>query len=115
MSRAAHTAASTPPEGLPGLDPSWSRLVTASDTDGISRTWHVLDNGAEATEGTMLCVHGNPNVLTRDIGTSSLAQGCSGQLTVLQMERFAGNLPPIRAYDPPTPVSVQNEPNHRRA
>jgi acyl-coenzyme A synthetase/AMP-(fatty) acid ligase/pimeloyl-ACP methyl ester carboxylesterase len=57
---AARTAASTPPEGLPGLDPSWSRLVTATDADGISRTWHVLDNGVEATEGTMLCVHGNP-------------------------------------------------------
>jgi acyl-coenzyme A synthetase/AMP-(fatty) acid ligase/pimeloyl-ACP methyl ester carboxylesterase len=52
--------ASTPPGGLPGLDPSWSRLVTATDTDGVSRTWHVLDNGAAATEGTMLCVHGNP-------------------------------------------------------
>jgi len=54
------SGASTPPEGLPGLDPSWSRLVTAPDTDGVSRTWHVLDNRAEATEGTMLCVHGNP-------------------------------------------------------
>ena len=27
-----------------------------------------------------LCVHGNPNVLTRDAGTSRLAQGCTGQL-----------------------------------
>ena len=53
-----------------------------------------------------LCVHGNPNVLTRDIGTSRLAQGCSGQLTVLQMELFAGNLPPIKAFDPPVPVAV---------
>ena len=53
-----------------------------------------------------LCVHGNPNVLTRDIGTSRLAQGCSGQLTVLEMERFTGNLPPIRAYDPPDAVTM---------
>ncbi len=30
-----------------------------------------------------LCVHGNPNVLTRDIGTSALAQGCTGQLPIL--------------------------------
>jgi acyl-coenzyme A synthetase/AMP-(fatty) acid ligase/pimeloyl-ACP methyl ester carboxylesterase len=60
VSGAAPTAATLPPEGLPGLDPSWSRLVAATDTDGISRTWHVLDNGAEPTEGTMLCVHGNP-------------------------------------------------------
>jgi biotin/methionine sulfoxide reductase len=48
-----------------------------------------------------LCVHGNPNVLTRDVGTSRLAQGCSGQLTTVQVERFTGNLPPIQAFDPP--------------
>jgi biotin/methionine sulfoxide reductase len=48
------------------------------------------------------CVHGNPNVLTRDVGTSNLAQGCTGQLTMVEVERFDGNLPPIQAYDPPT-------------
>jgi biotin/methionine sulfoxide reductase len=46
-------------------------------------------------------VHGNPNVLTRDVGTSSLAQGCTGQLTVVQVERYEGALPAIRAYEPP--------------
>ncbi|WP_289628451.1 molybdopterin dinucleotide binding domain-containing protein, partial [Escherichia coli] len=35
-----------------------------------------------------LCVHGNPNVLTRDIGTSRLAQGCCGQVTTVQCERY---------------------------
>lgn len=48
-----------------------------------------------------LCVHGNPNVLTEDVGTSSLAQGCTGQLTALQVEVFRGELPPVRAFDPP--------------
>jgi biotin/methionine sulfoxide reductase len=48
-----------------------------------------------------LCVHGNPNVLTRDAGTSKLAQACTGQLTIVQIERFDGPLPPIRAFDPP--------------
>ena len=47
------------------------------------------------------CVHGNPNVLTLDRGTSRLAQGCSGQTTVAQCERFEGAPPPVRAYDPP--------------
>ena len=32
---AARPRRSTPPDGLPGLDPSWSRLVTATDTDGV--------------------------------------------------------------------------------
>jgi len=48
-----------------------------------------------------LCVHGNPNVLTRDAGTSKLAQGCTGQLTPIEIERFDGPLPPIKAFDPP--------------
>jgi biotin/methionine sulfoxide reductase len=57
------------------------------------------------TEGRALCVHGNPNVLTRDVGTSSLAQGCTGQLSTVQVERYDGPLPPIRAFDPPAPVA----------
>jgi biotin/methionine sulfoxide reductase len=56
---------------------------------------------ADPDEEKPLCVHGNPNVLTRDVGTSGLAQGCTGQLTTIEVERFTGNLPPIRAYDPP--------------
>ena len=53
-----------------------------------------------------LCVHGNPNVLTRDAGTSRLAQGCTGQLTLIEIERFTGTLPPVTAFDPPdaTPI-----------
>jgi biotin/methionine sulfoxide reductase len=48
-----------------------------------------------------LCVHGNPNVLTRDVGTSRLAQGCSGQLSLVEAERYDGSLPRVRAFDPP--------------
>lgn len=56
---------------------------------------------ADPEDDKSLCVHGNPNVLTRDIGTSALAQGCTGQLTTVQVERFDGNLPPINAFEPP--------------
>jgi biotin/methionine sulfoxide reductase len=55
-------------------------------------------------EDGSLCVHGNPNVLTRDVGTSRLSQGCAGQLTCVQVERFTSNLPPVRAFDPPITV-----------
>ena len=48
-----------------------------------------------------ICVHGNPNVLTRDAGTSKLAQGCTGQLTAIEIERFESPLPPVKAFDPP--------------
>ena len=56
---------------------------------------------ADPSDETPFCVHGNPNVLTRDVGTSRLAQGCTGQLCVVEVERFRGNLPPITAFDPP--------------
>jgi len=55
----------------------------------------------DPTEDKPLCVHGNPNVLTIDVGTSKLAQGCTGQLAAVEVEKFEGNLPPIRAWDPP--------------
>jgi acyl-coenzyme A synthetase/AMP-(fatty) acid ligase/pimeloyl-ACP methyl ester carboxylesterase len=53
--------ATLPPPGLPGLDPSWSRLVVVPDLDGGGRTFHVLDNGVTHPEITVLCVHGNPS------------------------------------------------------
>jgi biotin/methionine sulfoxide reductase len=60
----------------------------------------------QGADGRLMCGHGNANMVTRDIGTSSLAQGCSGQLTVVEVERYTGALPPVRAYDPPVPVSL---------
>jgi biotin/methionine sulfoxide reductase len=48
-----------------------------------------------------MCAHGNPNTVTRDAGTSRLAQACTGQLSLVDIERYDGDLPPIRAYDPP--------------
>ncbi|MFX4270669.1 alpha/beta fold hydrolase [Propionibacteriaceae bacterium Y1685] len=48
-----------PYETLPGIDPAWSRWVTAPDADGINRRWHLLETG-HAERGTMLLVHGNP-------------------------------------------------------
>jgi biotin/methionine sulfoxide reductase len=81
-------------------------LAAVTLTDAIRRGVIQLPTGAwydpaDPEEEKPLCVHGNPNVLTRDIGTSALAQGCTGQLTTVQVQRFDGNLPPIQAYDPP--------------
>jgi biotin/methionine sulfoxide reductase len=45
--------------------------------------------------------HGNPNTLTRDVGASSLSQGCSAQTCLVQIERFDGKPPPLRAFEPP--------------
>ncbi|MDD2819293.1 MAG: alpha/beta fold hydrolase [Candidatus Nanopelagicales bacterium] len=56
----APAPATLPPADLPGLDPSWSRLITCDDGDGIARTWHVLDTQTPNPRVTVLAVHGNP-------------------------------------------------------
>jgi biotin/methionine sulfoxide reductase len=45
--------------------------------------------------------HGNPNVLTRDVGASRLSQGCAAQSCLVGVERFDGVLPPVTAFEPP--------------
>ena len=56
-------------------------------------------------DGTVLCVHGNPNAVTEDRPTSHLSQGCAGQQARVEVERFVGPVPPIRAHEPPTLVA----------
>lgn len=51
-----------------------------------------------------MCVHGNPNVLTSDRPTSRLAQATTGQHALVEVERFDGPLPRVRAFDPPEPA-----------
>ncbi len=48
-----------------------------------------------------LCVHGNPNTLTLDRGTSRLAQGCSGQHVLVEIARWEGAPPPLKVHAPP--------------
>lgn len=62
----------------------------------------------DAANPRSLCVHGNPNVLTFDRGTSRLAQGCSGQHALVEVERWQEPLPPIRAYDPPPTIARES-------
>jgi biotin/methionine sulfoxide reductase len=48
-----------------------------------------------------LCKHGNPNVLTRDKGTSRLAQGPIAHSCLVDIELFSGEEPRLTAYEPP--------------
>ena len=48
-----------------------------------------------------LCKHGNPNVLTRDAGTSRLGQGPSAMSALVEVEAWRGPVPPVTAFDPP--------------
>ena len=45
--------------------------------------------------------HGNPNVLTLDIATSSLAQGPSANTCLVEMERWEGEVPDVTVHRPP--------------
>lgn len=67
---------------LPGVDPAWSRLVTAQTVDG-ERTFHVLDTGpvleaaGVSPTGTILAVHGNPtwSYLWRSVAAATVRAG----------------------------------------
>ena len=47
------------------------------------------------------CKHGNPNVLTKDKGSSKLGQGPTAHTCLVEVEPFTGELPPVTAFDPP--------------
>jgi biotin/methionine sulfoxide reductase len=50
--------------------------------------------------------HGNPNMLTIDRGTSKLGQGPVAHSTLVEVERYAGELPAITAFTGPTAKAV---------
>ena len=62
--------------------------------------------------------HGNPNVLTGDVGASRLSHGCAAQSCLVELERFEGAAPPVTAFDLPrfelarTQYQGKREPGH---
>ena len=47
------------------------------------------------------CIHGNPNVLTKDVGTSKLAQGPTAHTCLVEIKKFNEETPTISAFEPP--------------
>jgi len=47
------------------------------------------------------CRHGNPNVLTADRPSSTLSQGCTGQLSLVEIEPYRGIPPELSVTRPP--------------
>ncbi len=45
--------------------------------------------------------HGNPNMITLDVGASSLSQGCAAQTASVEIVRWDGELPEVTAFEPP--------------
>ncbi|KMT53611.1 molybdopterin guanine dinucleotide-containing S/N-oxide reductase [Pseudomonas fildesensis] len=52
-------------------------------------------------EPNSLDKHGNPNMITADVGASRLSQGCSAQTATVEVEKWDQPLPDITAFDPP--------------
>ena len=48
-----------------------------------------------------LCKHGNPNVLTKDKGTSKLGQGPIAHSCLVEIELVKDTISPVTAYNPP--------------
>ena len=86
-------------------------LAGAVLSDAVRASVVQLSTGAwfEPVEidGEIMCVAGNPNVLTADRGTSRLAQGSIGQLSLVDVERFDGRAPMPRGHV--TPFEVEDE------
>ena len=55
-----------------------------------------------------LCVHGNPNVLVPDKGTSALSQGSSGQHSLVNISLWQGPLPE-KTVDLPPGIVVEHK------
>ena len=75
-------------------------------TDAVRPRVVQLSTGAwydplDPADPDSMCVHGNPNVLTFDRGTSKLAQGVLRPALPGPDRALDGPLPPIRAYEPP--------------
>ena len=82
-------------------------LAGATLTDAVARGVVKLSCGAwyDPDDSSGTCAHGNPNVLTRDRGTSRLGQGPSSATVLVEVELCVGAVPPVRAFEPPRVVA----------
>ena len=53
------------------------------------------------------CRHGNPNVLTADRPSSTLSQGCTGQLALVEIEPYHGVPPELSVTQPPATAHLE--------
>ncbi|MBM3524660.1 MAG: Asp-tRNA(Asn)/Glu-tRNA(Gln) amidotransferase GatCAB subunit C, partial [Alphaproteobacteria bacterium] len=77
-------------------------LAGAVLTDTMMRGVVQLATGAWLdVDETGLDRHGNANTLTLDKGTSGLAQGPVAHTALVEVERYASEVPAVRAFEPP--------------
>lgn len=77
-------------------------VITAHVMPGVvfvsTGSWY---DPVDPTVHDSMCKHGNPNVLSTDIGTSRLGQGPAAHSCLAQVELYNGPAATITAFDPP--------------
>ncbi|MFP2514859.1 molybdopterin guanine dinucleotide-containing S/N-oxide reductase [Buttiauxella agrestis] len=77
-------------------------LVGALVTDGIKPGVVCIHEGAwPDLDDRKLCKNGAVNVLTLDIPTSRLANGCAANSSLVWAEKYLGPVPEVTAFSPP--------------
>ncbi len=78
-------------------------LVGALVTDGIKQGSVCIHEGAwpDLDPKTGLCKNGGTNVLTSDIPSSRLANGCAGNSALVKIEKYTGPVLELTAFTPP--------------
>ena len=79
-------------------------LAGAVVTDGIRPGVICLHEGSwpdlEVNAGG-ICKNGAVNVLTKDLPSSKLGNGCAGNTALVWLEKYSGPVLPLTAFDPP--------------
>ena len=88
-------------------------LAGAIVTDDVRPGVVQISTGAwydplDPADPSSLCVHGNPNTVTRDRGTSKLAQGSTGQQALVEIARWTDPAPPVKILEPPATLNPAN-------
>ena len=79
-------------------------LTGAKVTDGIKQGVVCIHEGAWPDldyAGTGICKNGGANVLTKDIPSSRLANGCVGNTALVMAEKYTGPVLELTAFTPP--------------
>ncbi|WHP46543.1 molybdopterin guanine dinucleotide-containing S/N-oxide reductase [Mannheimia bovis] len=81
-------------------------LAGAVVTDGIIKGTVALYEGGwydpqDLSQPSTLCLNGNPNVLTKNDGSSKLGQGNAPNTTTVQVEKFELEAPEVAVFNPP--------------
>lgn len=80
-------------------------LAGLATSRGMRRDCVSLATGAwldlREVGGRTLCVHGNPNVLTLDKGSTGLSQGNIAHTALVRVGKWTDDLPEVRVHAPP--------------